>query len=261
MLGASPTFILAGGLIMSSSDHYHVGYKKTPVETRYSSENQPLRRKRKVPKGQGHKILTQILRALDEDVSINTNGKSSKAKLGNVFARRFVKQGVGGTFNEQLKFAGFLKSYGELDPESIRQEIEEEYAEIIKEEQRQYSELLTLFHEAAALCGDLKSNLDIIIDAFVAAKSKCSCDGFNADPVVDQLILDWSEDNDGEVTVGEGSDPSVGGGLGWAPMTGANSSSGAYAVCPGTGEGDLDGAESQDGPPADDLSAEMIGND
>lgn len=127
---------------MSSSDHENVGYRKPPREHRFSSENQPRRRKKKVARVQGHNLPENLLCALNEDVSITSNGKPTKAKAGDVLARRLVKQAINGTVSEQAKFATLLRGYGEFDPEKMRHEIEDEYSQALEEEQQRYSVLL-----------------------------------------------------------------------------------------------------------------------
>ena len=244
---------------MSSSDHDEVGYGKPPKKHRFSTNNQPRRRKKKVAEGRGHNVLAHVLRLLNEDVSINVDGKPGKTKAGDVFARRFVKQGLSGTFSEQLKFAGFLRAYGELDPEKIREEIQEEYSQQLQEEQRINSELLEYLTDAVAMIRESCSAFRLVSDAFVAAKSKCSCDAFAGDEEIQKLILEWSQVDDGELTVAEETEPFAGGGAGCAPLSGAIFPGAAAAAGPATAGAGVN--KVQQGFPVDDLSAGKIGND
>lgn len=150
----------------------------------------------KVGRGQGHNVLGHLLSALNEDVSITSQGKTTKAKAGEVLARRLVKQGLYGSLSEQVKLVTFLRAYGELDPEKMRNEIQEEYAQALQKEQHRYSDLLGDFVESVALMRELLSRRELVTDAFIGAKSKCSCDAFVGYQAAEQAILKWSQDDD-----------------------------------------------------------------
>ena len=244
---------------MSSSDHYDVGYRKPPVEHHFSTDRQPRRRKKEKAKGQGHDVLTHVRQALNKDVLVTVGGKSVKTKVHEVFARRFVNQGVNGTFSDQIKFARFLQEHGHFDSEKIIEDIQEEHSHRLQLERERYRILLGLFKASASNGLDLLSKGTVISSAFVAAKSKCTCEAFEGDEEAYQLVIEWTLEDVSEATIADGSDPFAGGGSGCAQMSGVTFSGATDAASPASANEYPN--EVHQSFPSDDLSAGTIGND
>lgn len=254
---------------MSNSDQEDIGYGKPPRKHQFSKDNQPRRRRSKVPKGLGHNLLANILQAMGDDVSITLNGKPTKAKAAYVFARRLVKQSVGGTLNEQIKFANFLRDYGELDPDSIREAVEEEHKQALEEEQSKNAELLSYFAETMALIQGCRLSFRVIADGFLGAGSKCSCGSFDDYAEAAKAIGEWYQDDDSEEPGGDAEESHSARNPGWAPSAhnGFKSESPAHDDAMGS-ETDPDGPIKIQkgggiaaGPRGGDLTEGMIGND
>lgn len=217
----------------------------------------------------GQNLLTNILHAMGEDLSIMLNGKPTKAKAVYVFARRLVKQSLGGTLNEQIKFANFLRIYGELDPDNIRAEIEEEHQRALEQEQSTTAELLSYLREALGLAEGCRLSLKVISDGFLGAKSNCSCGSFDDFPEAAQAIGEWYEDDGSREPDDEAGKSLRARNPGWAPSTHSGLQSEAPADNVAKDFGPhldapikiLKGRGIAAGPPGGDLSAGMIGND
>ena len=245
---------------MSSSNHGDGGgYGNPPIKNRFSTQNQPRRRKKKKSKDNGHHVLAHVKQALNEDVSITVDGKSVKAKAGEVFARRLVKQGVGGSLSDQLKLARFLHEHGDFESQKIIEEIQEEHSYKLQVEYDRYSTLLDLFRESTSIAVELDTAVRNISRAFVAAKSKCTCEAFEGDEEAYQLIVAWTLDEDPEASLADELDPLVGGGPSWAPMAGVTFPGGPDAAGPVTESKNPNNVHQNF--PADDLSAGKIGSD
>lgn len=228
---------------MSDRDQDGVGYGRPPREHQFSKQNQPRRRRSKATKALGHDILTHVLDALGEDVPVTVNGKRTKAKMGRVFANQLVKGSVSGTFGQKLKFAKFLETYREFDPERIKEALEQEYNDALAEEQNRSTELVVVLKEYMALTEDLQKTIYIIAAAFRGAMSKCSCIAFDDYSEAAEVIAEWSQDEGPDEPDSKAALPPVAHGTGWA-RSGPN----------GLGSPPPDGYE-------DDLSAGMIGSD
>jgi len=221
----------------------------------------------------GHSVLANIIHAMSEDVSFTLDGKPAKATAGYVFARRLVKQGVSGTLNEQIKLANFLRTFGELNLESIREDIEktvkEELEGAFREEQSRNAELLGYLSEALDVVNGCQLNFRAISDGFVGAKSTCSCGSFDAYSEAAQAIVEFFGEGDHEEADGEAEENDRARCPGWAPSRRSRLESEASAEDIAEGDGPHSGGPSQIlkgggtvlGPFGDDLTEGMIGPD
>ena len=160
--------------MFTENDREKVGYRRPPAKNRFSSTNQPERRRRAEVKG-STKVLEALFGALAQTISVKKKGKSKKVAVGEALAQQLVAKTLSGTAADQLKLLTFVKKSGLMDLQEFRDELEENYQERLQKNQEEYSEVMALLDYSTQTVKEILAELKRLASAASDANANCSC--------------------------------------------------------------------------------------
>lgn len=200
---------------MPNEKSKHAGYKNPPVEHRFSSTKQPTRRRKKRNTEGSADILQHIVDALDQQMVVRRDGKSTKMAAMAVMAQQLVGKTVTGSAADHIKLLDFLIKSGCTDFLKLREELEEQHRLALEDREEVSAQRAAYLAVAIDSFRESLEHRKLAVNAFLEARDKCSCEAFAGLEHAAHQIEEWFAEHEKADEIEE--HPDLGDGRNWSP--------------------------------------------